>query len=77
MLFSRGLNSYLFQFQAGHKACLTQLGSMYYPVCIIATDVEDQYIGDVKLAMESQQMFSIREQDTPECVKLDVLTIEG
>ena len=50
---------------------------MYYPVCIIATDVEDQYIGDVKLAMESQQMFSIREQDTPECVKLDVLTIEG
>lgn len=70
--------SYVYEckIKVGYKARLAQLGSMLYPLCIIAEGVEEKYVGDVKLAMESQQMFSIRKDDTPDCVKLDVVTIE-
>ena len=69
---------FLFLFQVGYKARLAKLGSMFYPICIIATELEEKYIWELKLAilMDSLQMFSLREQETPECVKMDVVTIE-
>nr|XP_058943153.1 uncharacterized protein LOC131771391 isoform X2 [Pocillopora verrucosa] len=64
--------------KVGYKARLAKLGSMFYPICIIATELEEKYIWELKLAilMDNLQMFSLREQDTPECVKMDVVTIE-
>ncbi|CAH3116413.1 unnamed protein product [Pocillopora meandrina] len=64
--------------KVGYKARLAKLGSMFYPICIIATELEEKYIWELKLAilMDSLQMFSLREQETPECVKMDVVTIE-
>ena len=69
---------FLFLFQVGYKARLAKLGSMFYPICIIATELEEKYIRELKQAilLDSLQMFSLREQETPECVKMDVVTIE-
>ena len=50
---------------------------MYYPVCITAAVVETAVLDDMKLALESQQMFSVMREDSPDCVKLDLVPIEG
>ena len=48
---------------------------MFHPVYITATVDDPEILSQMNLALENQQMFSIEEK--PDCVKLDIVEVEG
>ena len=50
---------------------------MHHPVCITAAVDDPEILSQMNLAVENQLMFSLEETETPNCIKLDIVEVEG
>ena len=50
---------------------------MHHPVFITAAVDDPEVLSQMNLAVENQLMFSLEERETPNCIKLDIVEVEG